>query len=71
MENKLILFDKGKFIESRWIHFKRGLLQGDSLTPIAFCLNEIPVGILINETKGYKMGLPGERIEKKNTQSIY
>ena len=35
-KTKLILFDKGKFIESRWIHFKRGLLQGDSLSPIAF-----------------------------------
>ena len=69
-KTKLILFDKGKFIESRWIHFKRGLLQGDSLSPIAFCLNEIPVGMLMNETKGYKMGLPGERIEKK-THSLF
>ena len=58
---KLIVFENERSIESRWIQFKRGLLQGDSLSAIAFCISEIPIGMLMNKTKGYRMGAPNDR----------
>ena len=59
------MFNKDEMVESRWIHFTRGLLQGDS-----FCMTEIPIGMLMNESKGYRMGKPGERNTNK-THSLF
>jgi len=28
---------------SRWIRIRRGFLQGDSFSPVGFCLTEVPV----------------------------
>jgi hypothetical protein len=55
---------------SRWIHIRRGFLQGDSFSPVGFCLTEIPVSMLIQQTDGYKMGAPGER-NVKRTHSLF
>ena len=55
---------------SRWITIKRGFLQGDSFSPVGFCLTEIPVSMLIQETEGYRMGPPGDRTLKR-THSLF
>ena len=69
-KTKLVMYNKEQLIESSWINFKRGLLQGDSLSAVTFCLSEIPVGMLIDKSKGYKMGQPGERSIKR-THSLF
>ena len=36
-KTKLVMYNKEQLIESSWINFKRGLLQGDSLSAVTFC----------------------------------
>ena len=52
-------------VVSRWISFKRGFLQGDSFSPIGFCISEIPVAMLLKASSGYRMGPPGRRRIRK------
>ena len=60
----------GKTIKSRSIRIARGFLQGDSFSPVGFCLTEVPVAILLEETDGYIMGQEGERGVKR-THSLF
>ena len=55
---------------SRWINILCGFLQGDSYSPVGFCLTEIPVCNLLQETKGYRMGAPGAQ-DVKRTHSLF
>ena len=48
----------------------KGFLQGDSYSPVGFCLTEIPIAMMLEETDGYKMGQPGER-DLKKTHSLF
>ena len=59
-KTRLEVFNQGKVV-SRWIEIKRGFLQGDSYSPLGFCLTEIPIAMLLEGTEGYKMGPPGNR----------
>ena len=56
--------------QSRWIDIRCGFLQGDSFSPVGFCLTEVPVMMLLAETRGYKMGPPGARTVKR-THSLF
>ena len=47
-----------------------GFLQGDSYSPVGFCLSEVPVCKLLQEIKGYRMGQPG-KTEVKWTHSLF
>ena len=38
-----------------------GFLQGDSYSPVGVCISEIPVCKLLQQSKGYRMGAPGNR----------
>ena len=40
-------------------------LQGDSYSPVGFCLTEVPIGELISGSKGYAMGGTGRRNVKR------
>ncbi len=64
------LQDKGQIKRSRWIKIEKGFLQGDSYSPVGFCLTEVPVSMLLAETKGYEMGTPGQR-QTKTTHSFF
>ena len=57
-------------VKSSWINIQKGFLQGDSFSPVGFCLAEVPVAMLIRETEGYKMGRPGMR-DVKRTHSLF
>jgi hypothetical protein len=57
-------------VQSEWIKIKRGFLQGDSFSPVGFCLSEVPVSMLIQDSDGYQMGPPGNRIVKR-THSLF
>ena len=47
----------------------RGFLQDDSYSPLGFCTSEIPVCILLQHSREYRMGKPGNRIVKR-TQPV-
>ena len=69
-KTRLEAFDQGKKVVSRWIEIKRGFLQGDSYSPVGFCLTEIPTAMLLEGTEGYRMGPPGNR-EVIRTHSLF
>ena len=47
----------------------RGFLQGDSYSPVGFCLTEVPVAMFMEDTDGYMMRQEGERGVKR-TRSL-
>ena len=47
-----------------------GFLQGDSYSPVGFCITEIPVCILLQHSGGYRIGKPGNRVVKR-THSLF
>ena len=70
MVNKLQIWKDGQEKISRWVSIRTGFLQGDSYSPVGFCLSEVPIGMLLSETRGYRMGIPGDRIMKR-THSLF
>ena len=58
-KTRLEVTDKEKVKTSRWIKIRKGFLQGDSYSPVGFCLAEVPIAMMLEETDGYKMGQPG------------
>ena len=57
--------DGGEIRTSRWIRTLKGLLQGDSYSPVGFCLTEMPIVMLLDETKGNKLCQLGRRCIKR------
>ena len=54
----------------RWIRILCGFLQGDSYSPVGFCVSEIPICILLQHSSGCRMGEPGNRVVKR-THSLF
>ena len=55
-KTQLIVKNGNEKIISRWIRFKRGFYQGDNLSPIGFCITEIPLGRKLAQRPGYQFG---------------
>ena len=55
---------------SRWIDIKCGFLQGDSYSPVGFCITGIPIAKLLEQSKGYPMREPGKR-DVSRTHSLF
>ena len=55
-KTKLEVTENEKTLTSGTINIRKGLLQGDSYSPVGFCLTEVQVAMLIEETDGYTMG---------------
>ena len=51
-----------KLLTSRKINIRKRFLQGDSYSAVEFCLTEVPISMLIEETDGYTMGRRDETI---------
>ena len=60
-KTRLELWKDGGKCVSRWIDIKCGFVQGDSYSPVGFCITEIPIAKLLDQSKGYRMGEPGKR----------
>ena len=60
-KTRLEIWNNGEKMISRWIDIMCGFLQGDSYSPVGFCISEIPVCKLLQHSKGYRMGAPGNR----------
>ena len=56
--------------KSRIINFRRGLRQGHVWAPVGFCLGEIPICLLLEESQGFMIGPPGKR-ETKLTHNLF
>ena len=69
-KTRLEVTEDGKVLTSRKINIRKGFLQGDSHSPVGFCLMEVPISMLIKETDGYTMGQRDEE-RVKRTHSLY
>ena len=69
-KTKLEVNDGGKIKTRRWIRILKGFLQSDSYSPVGFCLTELPIAVLLDETEGYKLGQLGRRCIKR-THSLF
>ena len=69
-KTRLEVTDKGETKISRWIKIRKGFLQGDSYSPVGFCITEVPITMMLEETDGYKMGQPGKR-DLKRTHRMF
>ena len=67
-KTRLEVTEDGKVLASRKINIRKGFLQGDSYSPVGFCLTEVPISMLIEETDGYTMGQRDkERVKRKHS----
>ena len=64
-KSKLEVSEDGKVLTSRKINIRNGFLQGDNYSPVGFCLTEVPISMLIEETDGCKMGRRDEEKVKR------
>ena len=62
--------EDGKVLTSRKMNIRKGFLQGDSYSLVGFCLTEVPISMLIEETEGYTMGRRDEE-RVKRTHSLF
>ena len=69
-KTKLEVYRNGEKKISRWITIKKGFLQGDSYSPVGFCLTEVPIGELLKKSRGYAM-TRGEDSEVRRTHSLF
>lgn len=69
-KTKLEVTESGRITKSRAINIVRGFLQGDSYSPVGFCLTEVPVAMLLEDTDGYMMEQERER-DVKRTHSLF
>ena len=69
-KTRLEIWNGSEKMTSRWIRILCGFLQGDSYSPVGFCITEIPVCILLQHSRGYRMGEPGNRVVKR-THSLF
>ena len=70
MEDQTRGNENGQISTSRIIGIKKVFLQGDSYSPVGFCLTEVPVVMLIEDTDGYMMRKNDETIVKR-THSLF
>ena len=69
-KTRLEIWNGSEKMTSRWIRILCGFLQGDSYSPVGFCITEIPVCILLQHSRGYRMGEPGNRVVRR-THSLF
>ena len=69
-KTRLEIWNGSEKMTSRWIRILCGFLQGDSYSLVGFCITEILVCILLQHSRGYRMGEHGNRIVKR-THSLF
>ena len=69
-KTRLDVTEDGKVLTSRIINIRKGFLQGDIYFLAGFCVTEVPVSMLIEETDGHTIGQRGKK-NVKRTHSIF
>ena len=69
-KTRLEIWSRGEKSTSRWIDISCRFLQGDSYSPVGFCISEVPVCLLLQQSKGYRMG-PPECRDISRTHSLF
>nr|CAI5831945.1 unnamed protein product [Callosobruchus analis] len=64
MQKAVILGSGESRVRTELVSFKRGVFQGDSLSPLLFCISLLPLFIALKNTKGYSCGTPSHRRHK-------
>ena len=67
---RLEIWNEGKKFTYKWTEMLCGFLQGNGYPPTGFCISEIPVCKLLQQSKGCKMGVPGNG-NVKRTHSLF
>ena len=62
---RLEILNGSEKMTSWWIRILCGFLQGDSYSLVGSCITEIPVCILLQHSRGYRMGEPGTASSKE------
>ena len=63
-KTQLIVKNVNEKMTSRLIRFKRGFYQGDNLSPVGFCITEIPLG----QKLAQRPGLPARTTKLQRSQ---
>ena len=53
-KTRLEIWNEREKVISRWIEIQCGFMQGDSYSPVEFCIIEIPICKLLQQSKGYR-----------------
>ena len=69
-KTRLEIWSKGEKITSRWINIASRLLQGDSYSSVGFCISEIPLCRLLQQSREYTMVPPRSR-DVSQTHSLF
>ena len=70
-KTRLDVTEDGKVLTSRKINIRKGILQGDSYSPVGFCLTEVPISMLIEEIDEHPMGQKyKERVKRTHSRFI-
>ena len=70
-KTKLQIYANGEILVTDAIKVIRGIFQGDSLSPLLFCISYIVVSIIVkNLRNGYIPGSPGKRDASKMRSHI-
>ena len=57
------MIERSKLVDGSIL--EKGSYKETTIPQLGFCLTEVPVAILLEQTDGYKMGNPGERNHKR------
>ena len=67
---QLEIWNEGGRMTSRWIEISFGFLQADNYSLVGFCVSEIPVCKLLQQSKGYRVGRARKQNRAWNTQLV-
>ena len=68
---QLEMYCDGQIKTSESIPINRGIFQGDSFSPLLFCLSLNPLSFLLNREEGYHPGPPKHRSPTPLTHLLY
>ena len=55
-KTQLVVKNGNEKMTSKWIRFKRGFYQSNNLSPVGFCITEIPLGRKLTHRPEYQLG---------------
>lgn len=61
---KFAVSSGNEVLHTDWVQYRRGIFQGDSLSPLLFCISLLPLSLELRKGNGYKCGPPGRRRHK-------